>query len=69
MINVTQKKWYGSKITKKIFRNSKKKSIKLNIVKLTNLEYKNLDDGGWHFSFLYDVEGIIKNLTHKDENI
>ncbi len=69
LINITQKKWYGSKITKKKYlktpnklREHKTKQYPWwRIDKPENI--KIIKDGGWHFSFLYDVEGIIKKIS------
>ena len=69
LLNTSQSKWYGSKICKKKnFRNPnwlREYKIKQypwwRIDKPENL--KIIKDGGWHFSFLYDVEGIIKKIS------
>ena len=69
LMNTTQTEWYGSKICKKRYlknpnwlreyktkqypwwRFDKKENIKI------------IQNGGWHFSFLYDVDGIIKKIS------
>ena len=69
LLNTSQSKWYGSKICKKKnLRNPnwlREYKIKQypwwRIDKPENL--KIIKNGGWHFSFLYDVEGIIKKIS------
>lgn len=69
LMNITQTEWYGSKICKKKYiknpdwlRAYKVKQYPWwRIDKPTNV--KILKDGGWHFSFLYDEEGIIKKIS------
>ena len=86
LLNTTQSEWYGSKICKKKFiktpdwlRAYKVKQYQWwRIDKPKNVEI--LKNGGWHFSFLYDEEGIIKKISsfqhkefdkekYKDKNI
>ena len=69
MLNVTNKFWHGSKICKKKnlkspdwLREYKTKQYPWwRIDKPSNV--KIIKDAGWHFSFLYDVEGIIKKIS------
>ena len=69
LVNKTQPKWHGSKITKKKYLKTpnklREKKIKQyswwRFDKPTNI--KIIKDGGWHFSFLYDVDGIIKKIS------
>lgn len=69
LMNTTQTEWYGSKICKKKhikdldwLRAYKVKQYPWwRIDKPTNV--KILKNGGWHFSFLYDEEGIIKKIS------
>lgn len=86
LLNTTQSEWYGSKICKKKFiktpdwlRAYKVKQYPWwRIDKPRNVEI--LKNGGWHFSFMYDEEGIIKKISsfqhtefdkkeYKDKNI
>ncbi len=68
-MNVSQKEWYGSKICQK--KNLKTPNW-LREYKIKQYPWWRLDkkenikiihNGGWHFSFLYDVEGIIKKIS------
>ena len=69
LLNTTTMNWHGSKICKK--KNLKKpnwlreyKTKKYpwwRFDKPANI--KILKDGGWHFSFLYDIEGIINKIS------
>ena len=69
LLNINQSKWYGSKICKKKnlqspnwLREYKVKQYPWwRIDKSENI--KIIHNGGWHFSFLYDVEGIIKKIS------
>jgi len=69
LLNLTQSEWYGSKICKKKhlknpnwLREYKiKKYPWWRIDKPANI--KIIKNGGWHFSFLYDVDGIIKKIS------
>ncbi len=69
LLNTSQSEWYGSKICKK--KNLKSPNW-LREYKIKQYPWwrfdrpKNLKiikDGGWHFSFLYDVDGIIKKIS------
>ncbi len=68
-LNITNKFWHGSKICKKKdlkspnwLREYKTKQYPWwRFDKPQNI--KILKNGGWHFSFLYDVEGIIKKIS------
>ena len=69
LLNISQSEWYGSKICKK--KNLKSPNW-LREYKIKQYPWwrfdrpKNLKiikDGGWHFSFLYDVDGIIKKIS------
>ena len=69
LLNTTNKFWHGSKICKKKnlkspnwLREYKTKQYPWwRFDKPQNV--KILKNGGWHFSFLYDVEGIIKKIS------
>ena len=69
LLNLTQSEWHGSKICKKQYlknpnwlREYKVKQYPWwRIDKPKNI--KIIKDGGWHFSFLYDVDGIIKKIS------
>ena len=69
LLNTSQAKWHGSKICKK-------KDLKnpnwLREYKIKQYPWWRFDkpenvyiikNGGWHFSFLYDVDGIIKKIS------
>ncbi len=69
LLNVTQSNWHGTKICKKKFI---KNPDWLRAYKVKQYPWWRLDkpqnvkilkDGGWHFSFLYDEEGIIKKIS------
>lgn len=67
--NITTPFWFGSKICKiKAFKNpdwlrayKPKQYPWWRIDKPKNLDI--ISNGGWHFSFLYDVDGIIKKIS------
>ncbi len=69
LLNLTQSEWHGSKICKKKYLKNPnwlreykvKKYPWWRIDKPKNI--KIIKDGGWHFSFLYDVDGIIKKIS------
>ena len=69
LLNTSQSEWYGSKICKKKYLKSpnwlREYKIKQypwwRFDKPKNL--KIIKDGGWHFSFLYDVDGIIRKIS------
>lgn len=69
LLNITNKFWHGSKICKKKdlkspnwLREYKTKQYPWwRFDKPQNV--KILKNGGWHFSFLYDVNGIIKKIS------
>jgi beta-1,4-mannosyl-glycoprotein beta-1,4-N-acetylglucosaminyltransferase len=68
-LNNTTNIWHGSKICKKkylispnLLRESKTKQYPWwRFDKPKNI--KIMKNGGWHFSFLYDIEGIIKKIS------
>jgi len=69
ILNETSPFWHGSKICKfKYFKNPEwlraykhKQYGWWRIDKPKNL--KIIKDGGWHYSFLYNIEGILKKIT------
>ena len=69
ILNETSPYWHGSKICKfKYFKNPEwlraykhKQYGWWRIDKPKNL--KIIKDGGWHYSFLYDIEGIVKKIS------
>ena len=68
LLNKTYPIWYGSKMCKKKYlkspqwlRNQKVK--KHSFWKFYRINWNFVQNGGWHFSFLYDVEGIIKKIS------
>ena len=69
LLNITNSNWHGSKICKKkqLKNPNWLREYKINqytwwiFDKPTNI--KILKNGGWHFSFLYDIEGIIKKIS------
>ena len=69
LINTKQTKWYGTKICKK--KNLKNPNW-LREYKIKQYPWwrfdkpenmKIIQNGGWHFSFLYNVEGIINKIS------
>tara|TARA_Y100000816_G_scaffold288416_2_gene272954 strand:- start:263 stop:1060 length:798 start_codon:yes stop_codon:yes gene_type:complete len=75
LLNTNQIEWYGSKICKKKYIKSPDwlRAYKVKqypwwrFDKPENVEI--IKNGGWHFSFLYDEEGIIKKISsfqHKE---
>jgi beta-1,4-mannosyl-glycoprotein beta-1,4-N-acetylglucosaminyltransferase len=69
MLNSTNSLWYGSKICKKKFLKSPNWLRELKTKKYPWWRFDKLNspyiikDGGWHFSFLYDADGIIKKIS------
>ncbi|MGL3827409.1 glycosyl transferase family 17 [Candidatus Pelagibacter communis] len=69
LINETQSEWYGSKITRKKYLKTPNKLREKKIKQYPWWRFdkprniKIIKDGGWHFSFLYDVDGIIKKIS------
>ncbi len=69
LINTKQSIWHGSKICKKKYLQSpnwlREYKVKQypwwRVDKPENIRI--IQNGGWHFSFLYDVEGIIKKIS------
>ena len=69
LLNTTQREWYGSKICKKKFIKTPEwlRAYKVKQYPWWRFDkpenVKILKNGGWHFSFLYDEEGIIKKIS------
>tara|TARA_Y100001935_G_scaffold159342_1_gene131127 strand:- start:3220 stop:4005 length:786 start_codon:yes stop_codon:yes gene_type:complete len=77
LVNQTIPIWYGSKLCKKKYlkspqwlRNQKVKNF--SFFKFYRIKWNIIKDGGWHFSFIMDPEGIqkkIKSFAHSEFNI
>ena len=69
LVNTIQTHWHGSKICKKKYLKSPNwlREYKIKQYPWWRLDkpenIKIIKDGGWHFSFLYDVDGIIKKIS------
>ena len=69
MLNTTNNFWYGTKICKKKNLQSPDwlRGYKIKTYPWWRLDkYPRpyiIEDGGWHFSFLYDTDGIIKKVS------
>ena len=69
LVNTTQTQWHGSKICKKKFLKSPNWLREYKIKQYPWWRFdkpenvKIIKNGGWHFSFLYNVDGIIKKIS------